>query len=128
MLVFVMKKDKWVVILFIFCFLAIISPILFKLFVDFNAPVIEKEISSFEYYGYKLTTSDTEAFKNVYNELSDVLNEEIIDFEMYAQLISKLFVIDVFTLENKLSSTDVGGLEFVHKDLRSNFKENMGSF
>lgn len=127
MLVFVMKKDKWVVILFIFCFLAIVSPILFKLFVDFNAPVIEKEISSFEYYGYKLTTSDTEAFKNVYNELSDVLNEEIIDFEMYAQLISKLFVIDVFTLENKLSSTDVGGLEFVHKDLRSNFKENMGS-
>ena len=122
-----MKKDKWVIILFIFCFIALVSPIIFKLFVDFNAPVIEKELSSFEYYGYKLTTNDTEAFEAVYNELSDVLNQEIVDYEMYAKLISKLFVIDVFTLDNKLSSTDVGGLEFVHKDLRNNFKENMGS-
>ena len=121
-----MKKDKWVIILFIFCFIALVSPIIFKLFVDFNAPVIEKELSSFEYYGYKLTTNDTEAFEAVYNELSDVLNQEIVDYEMYAKLISKLFVIDVFTLDNKLSSTDVGGLEFVHKDLRNNFKENMG--
>lgn len=126
MLVFVMKKNKWVVILFIFCFIAIVSPIIFKLFVDFNAPIIEKEISSFDYYGYKLTTNDTEAFKSAYNELSDVLNQEIVDYELYAKSISKLFVIDVFTLENKLSSTDIGGLEFVHKDLRNNFKDNMG--
>lgn len=121
------KKDKWILILFIFCFIVIVSPILFKLFIDFNNPIIEKELSSFEYYGYKLTSTDTDVFKNAYDELSIVLNQEIVDYEEYAKSISKLFVIDVFTLENKVSSTDIGGLEFVHKDLRDNFKDNLGS-
>lgn len=121
------KKDKWILILFVFCFIVIVSPILFKLFIDFNNPIIEKELSSFEYYGYKLTSTDTDVFKNAYDELSIVLNQEIVDYEEYAKSISKLFVIDVFTLENKVSSTDIGGLEFVHKDLRDNFKENLGS-
>ena len=121
------KKDKWILILFVFCFIVIVSPILFKLFIDFNNPIIEKELSSFEYYGYKLTSTDTDVFKNAYDELSTVLNQEIVDYEEYAKSISKLFVIDVFTLENKVSSTDIGGLEFVHKDLRDNFKENLGS-
>ena len=120
-------KDKWILILFIFCFIVIVSPILFKLFIDFNNPIIEKELSSFEYYGYKLTSTDTDVFKNAYDELSIVLNQEIVDYEEYAKSISKLFVIDVFTLENKVSSTDIGGLEFVHKDLRDNFKDNLGS-
>lgn len=121
------KKDKWILILFIFCFIVIVGPILFKLFIDFNNPIIEKELSSFEYYGYKLTSTDTDVFKNAYDELSIVLNQEIVDYEEYAKSISKLFVIDVFTLENKVSSTDIGGLEFVHKDLRDNFKDNLGS-
>ena len=38
-----------------------------------------------------------------------------------------LFIIDVYNLDNKLSSTDIGGLEFIHKDLKENFKENMGN-
>ena len=33
---------------------------------------------------------------------------------------------DLFTLNNKLGSTDIGGLQFIHKDLKENFKENMG--
>ena len=121
------KKDKWILILFIFCFIVFVSPILFKLFIDFNKKKKKKELSSFEYYGYKLTSTDTDVFKNAYDELSIVLNQEIVDYEEYAKSISKLFVIDVFTLENKVSSTDIGGLEFVHKDLRDNFKDNLGS-
>lgn len=33
----------------------------------------------------------------------------------------------MYTLDNKLASTDIGGLEFLHKYLKDNFKENMGS-
>lgn len=122
-----MKKNKAVIILFIFTFLVLVIPVLFKLFLDFNNSNIEKELSHIDYYGYSLTTSDTKIYKSTYNELSDVLNEDIVDYEEYAKLISKLFVIDVFTLNNKVSSTDIGGLEFVHSDLKDNFKENMGS-
>ena len=45
----------------------------------------------------------------------------------YAKLISELFIIDLYSLNSKLTSTDIGGIEFLHKDLRENFKENMGS-
>ena len=42
-------------------------------------------------------------------------------------MLSKLFIIDLFTLDNKVASTDIGVLDFVHKDLKENFKENMGN-
>ena len=122
-----MKKNKAVIILFIFTFFVLVIPIIFKLFLDFNNSNIEKEISHIDYYGYSLTTNDTKLYKDTYDELADVLNEDIVDYEEYAKLISKLFVIDVFTLNNKASSTDIGGLEFVHNDLKDNFKENMGA-
>lgn len=122
-----MKKNKAVIILFIFTFFVLVIPVIFKLFLDFNNSNIEKEISYIDYYGYSLTTNDTKLYKDTYDELADVLNEDIVDYEEYAKLISKLFVIDVFTLNNKASSTDIGGLEFVHNDLKDNFKENMGS-
>ena len=121
------KKNKAVIILFIFTFFVLVIPVIFKLFMDFNNSNIEKEISYIDYYGYSLTTNDTKLYKDTYDELADVLNEDIVDYEEYAKSISKLFVIDVFTLENKVSSTDIGGLEFVHNDLKDNFKENMGS-
>lgn len=121
------KKNKAVIILFIFTFFVLVIPIIFKLFLDFNNSNIEKEISHIDYYGYSLTTNDTKLYKDTYDELADVLNEDIVDYEEYAKLISKLFVIDVFTLNNKASSTDIGGLEFVHNDLKDNFKENMGA-
>ncbi|UKI58885.1 MAG: hypothetical protein L6V81_05955 [Clostridium sp.] len=53
--------------------------------------------------------------------------KKTIDYNEYAKLISKLFVIDLYTLDNKLASTDIGGLEFLHNGLKDNFKENMGS-
>ncbi|NLC48647.1 MAG: hypothetical protein GX758_04740, partial [Tenericutes bacterium] len=33
----------------------------------------------------------------------------------------------LYTLDNKLASTDIGGTTFIHKDLIDNFKENMGA-
>lgn len=122
-----MKSNKKVILIFVISFLIIVIPIIVKVIIDINSVKVEEKISSIEYYGYSLSMTDTKAYKDVYEELDDLLKNDTIDYKVYAQLISKLFVIDVFTLNNKLSSTDVGGLEFVHKDLRENFKENLGS-
>ena len=92
-----------------------------------DTPTKTKELRSLELYGYKLSDTDTELFSNTFKELELVLNEDIIDYSKYAELLSKLFVIDVFTLNNKLASTDIGGLDYLHKDLKENFKENMGA-
>ena len=66
-------------------------------------------------------------YKDNFKALEKTLNETPINYEEYAKLLSKLFIIDVFTLNNKLSSTDIGGLEFLYKPLKDNFKENMGN-
>jgi hypothetical protein len=92
-----------------------------------DTPTKTKELISLDLYGYKLSDKDTELFSNTFKELEIVLNEDSIDYSKYAELLSKLFVIDVFTLNNKLASTDIGGLDYLHKDLKENFKENMGA-
>ena len=65
--------------------------------------------------------------KSVLEKAGYIPKADEINYEEYAKLISQLFVIDVFTLDNKLASTDIGGLEFLHKDFKENFRENMGS-
>ncbi len=86
-----------------------------------------KEVRSLKLYGYSLSETDTVLFSNTYKELETVLNEDDIDYSKYAELLSKLFIIDVFTLNNKIASTDIGGLDYLHKDLKENFKENLGA-
>ena len=89
--------------------------------------VKKKEVRSLKLYGYSLSDDAPVIFSNTYKELENVLNEDDINYSKYAELLSKLFVIDVFTLNNKLASTDIGGLEYLHKDLKENFKENLGA-
>ena len=124
----VMKnKNKVIIIIFVFIFLILVIPVGVKLFFDISAPAVKKEISTIDYYGYSLKTNHPKLYKDIYKELDKVLSSETINYKSYASLISKLFIIDVFTLDNKLASTDVGGLEFIHPDLRDNFVENLGA-
>lgn len=121
------KKDKIIAIIFIIVFVLLVTPIIVKIILDFNNDVVPEEISKIDYYGYSLSNNDTNLYKNTYKELNKVLGEDVIDYRSYASLLSKLFIIDVFTLDNKLSSTDIGGLEFIHDSFKDNFRENMGS-
>lgn len=92
----------------------------------FNKPDTKKELELIGLYGYSLHDRDSRAYKDTFKELSKALSTNNIDYKNYATLASKLFIMDLFTLNNKLGSTDIGGLQFIHKDLKENFKENMG--
>lgn len=124
-----MKKNKGrgVIIIFIIVGIILFGYLGYRVKNDFFKGSERKKLDSIELYGYTLSKNDTEIYKTYFKELSKVLNEKTIDYTEYAKLISKLFVIDLYTLDNKLASTDIGGLEFLHKDLKDNFKENMGS-
>lgn len=87
---------------------------------------VKSNLDSIELYGYSLDDKDTELYKKYFNELKDLLNQEKIDDEEYAKLVTKLFVTDFYTLSNKLTSTDIGGLEFIHNDQIENFKIHAG--
>lgn len=124
-----MKKNKGrgVIVIFIIVGIILFGYLGYRVKNDFFKGSERKKLDSIELYGYSLSKNDTEIYKTYFKELSKVLNEKTIDYTEYAKLISKLFVIDLYTLDNKLASTDIGGLEFLHKDLKDNFKENMGS-
>lgn len=122
------KSDRKIILLFIVVGILLFGFLGYRVNKDFlSKNSSKKQIDSIEYYGYTLTKNDTDIYKSTFKELSKTLNNKPIDNTEYAKLISKLFIIDLYTLNNKLSSTDIGGLEFLHKDLRENFKENMGA-
>ena len=124
-----MKKSKVnkVIVIFIIVGIVLFGFLGYKVKNDFFKGSSHKKVDSIEFYGYTLSKSDTDIYKSNFKELSNVLNEKEINYTEYAKLISKLFVFDLYTLDNKLASTDIGGLEFLHKDLKENFKENIGS-
>ena len=89
-------------------------------------PKEKVKLDSLELYGYTLTEDATETYKEYFNELKEVLNAETVDEKEYASSVTKLFITDFYTLANKISSSDFGGLEFIHDDLKENFKINAG--
>ena len=121
------KNEKLIVILFIVVGVLLFGFLGFRIYQDFiNVTPVNKEVDSIEFYGYSLSDSDTSLYKDTFKELGKVLNTKPLDYSKYAEMISKMFIIDLFTLNNKLTSTDIGGLDFIHNDLKDNFKENMG--
>ena len=121
------NKDIGVIIIFILVGIVLFGYLGYRVKNDFFKGSERKKLDSIELYGYTLSKNDTDIYKTYFKELSKALNENPIDYSEYAKLISKLFIIDLYTLDNKLASTDIGGLKFLHNDLKDNFKENIGS-
>ena len=89
-------------------------------------PVV-KVIKKIDKYDYSLKENASSLYKDEFDNLSKILGANEIDYEKYAESIAKLFIIDFYTLNNKLSKNDVGGIEFVHPDIRDNFIEHARS-
>lgn len=88
--------------------------------------VTKKELDSLELYGYTLDDYDSDLYKEYFNDLKSTLNNKEVNYEDYAKEIVKLFVSDFYTLDNKLTSSDIGGVEFIPSDMVENFKMHAG--
>lgn len=73
-------------------------------------------------YGYTLEDRDTVLFEEKFHELEALLNQEDFDQEEYVSLVSQLFIIDFYTIDNKISRYDIGGLEYVYTDAVASLK------
>ncbi len=80
------------------------------------------KVDSIKGYNYTLYDDSTELYKDLYYELKDILEDETIDEAKYAEVISKMFVADFYTLSTKVTNQDVGGLEFIYSKNKDNFK------
>ena len=70
-------------------------------------------ISNITDYGYTLDDRDTEYMKDMFHELETILEASEVDYHVYAEVLAKLFVIDFYTLDNKINKYDVGSLEYI---------------
>ena len=72
-------------------------------------------------FGYIEYSRDTKVYKDVFSNLKAELDKDTIDYKKYAEYISKLFIIDLYTLNNKNSKEDIGGLQYLKEELKENF-------
>ena len=79
-------------------------------------------ITSIDEFGYTLDDRDTDYMKTEFKKLEEVISQEEINYEEYAKAIAKLFVIDFYTLNNKINKYDVGSLEYILSDKKDMFK------
>lgn len=80
------------------------------------------EVDSIDEYGYVLEDRDTDTYKAIFEDLQKVLKDDVIDYEKYVEDIAKLYIVDLYTMENKINKYDIGSLDFVHPDAKANFE------
>ena len=72
-------------------------------------------------YEYTLDENDSAYFKKEFKKLKKELEKKNVNEEEYAKLVSKLFIIDFFSLNRVINKNDVGGKQFVYKDYQESF-------
>jgi hypothetical protein len=82
-----------------------------------NEPVLE---STIEKFNYTCDSNATELYKTEFYKLKEMVETDI-NYEEYAKYISKLFIIDFYNLDNKITKDDVGGIQFIHPSIKDNF-------
>lgn len=127
----VLNKNKLFYFVMISLILVVIIVIGVKFTLEFLVKdekhvVTKKELDSLELYGYTLDDYDSDLYKEYFNDLKSTLNSKEVNYEDYAKEIVKLFVSDFYTLDNKLTSSDIGGVEFIPSDMVENFKMHAG--
>ena len=70
---------------------------------------------------YELLDSKSELYKKYFGKLKEELLKDKIDDLEYAKIAAQLFVTDFYSLDDKKTNTDVGGLDFIHPDMKDNF-------
>ena len=82
-------------------------------------------IEEIDKFGYTLKSNATETYKKEYEILKTNLKSTDINEEEYVKSVAKLFIIDLYTIGNKINKYDVGGTEFVYPDSLENYKVNV---
>lgn len=87
----------------------------------------KKVVDEIKQFSYTVSETDTKLFKDKFKKLKTELSKKEIDKKEYAKLISELFVIDFYTLDNKNTKNDVGGVQFVYESHKSDFVDKARS-
>lgn len=109
------KSVKRRIIIFFVIVLAIAGIYVYLNCFDKKKKAKAKITSEIKEYGYVVKDTQNDRYKEEFKNLEKVLSGKKKDEEAYVKSISKLFIIDFYSLEDKLAKTDIGGKEFVHE-------------
>lgn len=119
-----MKKKVKITLIIILCLIvlggAFACYTVFSKETEVKEVKVEKEIKE---YGYVLKDSKSKKYKELFYKLADVLEEDPVNEEKYVKLISRMFLLDFYSLDEKLAKTDVGGVDFIHSAAVTDFLE-----
>lgn len=122
-----MKKIKKIILVILLVILfVLIGLLVYRYYFKENKNEI-KVIKKISGYDYNLDENETELYKDEFNNLEKILSNDNVDYEEYAKEIAKLFIIDFYTLDNKLSKNDIGGISFIEPSIKDNFIEQARS-
>lgn len=126
-----MKKNKFIIFIFVIVLVVGIgTAIIFFCAKNKEKPKEEETkqqvvLNSIEKFNIDLSDLDSDLYKSEYEEIKKNLESEKINYEEYAKSISKLFIIDLYTLSTKINKYDVGGTSFVYPPILDNYKLNV---
>lgn len=80
-----------------------------------------KIVSKIDDYGYNLKETKSKVYKEKFEELKKILQEDKVDEEKYVSKIAEMYIYDFYSLKDKAAKTDVGGVDFVHEYATENF-------
>lgn len=119
-----MKKISKIQKLILFLILGIILAIGVYILIMFISNKKEDTALTKVKFGYSLYERDNTLYKDIFEKLKTNLNSDSIDYKEYAEYITELFVIDFYSLNNKASKNDVGGLQYIKPSMKDNFLLN----
>ena len=123
------KKYKKIIIVLVIILLLVFGAFAYCKFFKsrpVDTPIKEVKVTNtIENYGYNLEDRDTKLYKDKYEKLKELLSKDDYDKDEYIKLISELFIIDLYTIDNKISRYDVGGTEFMYTGAVSSFKASV---
>lgn len=76
-------------------------------------------------YGIYLRETDSDLYRQEYDILKKNLESNEINYDEYASSVAKLFIIDLYTIKNKINKYDIGGIDFVYPNSLENYKTNV---
>jgi len=123
-----MKLKKGPKIILVCAILLISIAAALALYIKFNPKPVKvdevKILNTIEKYNYNLKDNKPKRYEKLFRELEKILTAKEVDIELYANKISEMFIYDFYSLEDKSTKTDVGGVEFLHPDVIPNFLVN----
>lgn len=90
-------------------------------FIIFNKKDNNEILNKIEGYDYFIAENDSSLTKKLYNELNSILSNSEINYEEYAKTISKMFIADLYTLNNKNNKYNVTSKIYFYPEYRDNY-------